>query len=382
MDFGLSESQEMLRKASREFLEKECPRNLVRDMEEDERGYSLDLWNKMAELDWMGLVFPSQYGGAGGSFLDLTILLEEMGRAFVATPFVPSVVCIGLPILYYGTEEQRSQLLPKIAKGEIVATLASNEAGTRFDGTGIEAQAIKRRNGNYVINAVKLFVPYAHVSNWYLCVAKAKEGPTLFIINAETPRIICSPLRTIASDKQCEVIFDKVMVPQTNILGELGKAGEIVSRIQEWGAMAQCALILGGSQRALEIAASYAEQRVQFGRPIGSFQAVQFMCSDMLTEIDGLRLITYKAAWKLSQGLPATMEVSVAKAWASDTSRRVSFRAMQVMGGAGALDEHEMQLYFRRSKAMELAFGDSDLHRQIIAKNILAAKSLGLNDTC
>ena len=369
MDFSLSEEQEMLRKSAKEFLQNECPKKFVRDMEEDERGYSPELWKRMAELGWMGLVLPEEYGGMGGDFLDLVILLEEMGRALLPSPFVPTIVYSSLPILHYGTEEQKGEFLPEIAEGKLIMTLALTEPGGRLDEAGIETRA-SRNNSDYTISGTKLFVLDAHIADWLLYAAKVDEGITLFLVDAKSPGINYTLLKTLASDKQCEVTLDKVKVPARNILGKIGGGWEIVSRIEEWGALAQCALISGCLQQVLETTVDYAKQRVQFGRVIGSFQAIQHQCADMAIEVDGVKYLTYESAWKLSQGLPATMEVSMAKAWASDASRGVCVLGHKIHGGVGIMEDHDMPLYSLRAKAMELAFGDGDFHREIVAKEL------------
>jgi len=369
MDFNLSEEQEMLRKSAREFLEQECPKKFVREMEQDEKGYSAELWNKMAELGWMGLIFPEEYDGMGNDMFSLTILLEEMGRALLPGPFVPTVVYCGLPLLYYGTKEQKKSLLLPIAQGKLIMTLAVTEPETQFGETNLVTKAI--RNGDsYAINGLKLFVPDAHIADWFLCLSTDDKGESLFLINSESQGIQCNMLKTMSSDNKCELILDNVVVPAAGILGEPGKGREIAQKIGELAALANCALILGGLEYALEAAVSYAKQRVQFERPIGSFQAIQHKCADMLTDIDGVRFLTYEAAWRLSQNLPATKEISMAKAWTSDASRRVCLEAVRVHGGIGISVDHDMQLYFRRAKAMELAWGNGDFHRNIVARNI------------
>ena len=370
MDLTLSEQQELLQKLARDFLRKECTKTLVRDMEEDERGYSPQLWSKMADLGWMGLVIPQQYGGIGGDILDLVILLEEMGRALVPGPFVPTVVYSSLPIVHFGTESQKEELLPKIASGNLIMTLALTETDGGLDEANIQTRATENKNRDYLLEGTKLFVPDAHIADYLLCAARAAQGTTLFLVPGKDPGLSSTPLKTIAADKQFEVIFDKAVVPGKNILGKVGQGGEIINKLKDWGAIAQCALILGGVQQVLEIAVEYAKQRVQFGRPIGSFQAIQHQCADMSTDIDGLKLLTYQAAWKLTQDLPATIEVSMAKAWASDAARKICLQGHKICGGVGIMKDHDMQLYFRKTKIMELAFGNADLHREVVAERI------------
>jgi len=283
-------------------------------------------------------------------------------------PFVPTAVCCSLPILHFGTEEQKRHFLPKIASGDIIMTLALIEPNGRYDEDGIEIAA-SREDGNWTISGTKLFVPDAHIADWLICVARASEGVTLFLVDAKSPGINCTLLNTMAGDKQCEVSFDKTKVPG-EILGELGKGWEIVEKIMEWGALAQCALTSGAVQQILEMSVSYAKERVQFERPIGNFQAIQHACADLAMEVDGVRFLTYEAAWKLGKGLPATMEISIAKAWANEAGRQICLRGHQIHGGVGIERDHDMQLYFRRAKTMELAFGDGDFHREIVAMEL------------
>ena len=340
MDFALNEEQEMLRKMSRDFLENECPKTLVREMEEDEKGYSPELWKKMAELGWMGLVFPEEYGGEGMGFLDLAVLIEELGRALVSGPYLSTVVYCGLAILAAGTEEQKKEFLPRITKGDLTLTLALTEPSASWDANGVETRAIPEGD-DYVISGTKLFISDAHVVDYLLCVTRTKDsadeedGITLFLVDAKSLGIRCTALQTIASDRQFEVVFDKVKVPKKNILGELDRGWAIVKQIKLKAALAQCALMVGGAQQVLEMTVNYAKERVQFGRPIGSFQAIQHKCADIATDVDGCRFITYQAAWKLQEGLPCELDIAMAKAWVSEAYRRTCAEGHQIHGGIG-----------------------------------------------
>ncbi len=228
MDLALSEEQEMLKTMARDFLTDKLPKTVVKEIEESESGYSPELWKEMAGLGWMGLAFPEKYGGSDMSFLDLAILLEEMGRACLPGPYFSTVILGGLTILDIGTEEQKQEYLPKIASGETIFTLALTEPSARYDAGGIETKATAEKDG-YIINGTKLFVPDAHVADYMLVVArteakaKAEKGITIFIVDAKSPGISHTVLKTIANDKLCEVVFDKVKVPKENILGQLNQ---------------------------------------------------------------------------------------------------------------------------------------------------------------
>ena len=372
MDLGFNEAQQMLRSSSRAFLEAECPDTHVRDMEEDERGYTPEIWQKLAQQGWLGLIFPEQYGGVGLSFLDLSILLEETGRALLPGPFFSTVVLGGMTIMDAGSEEQKQEFLPRIAEGQIIVTLALTEPSARWDAEGVQTTAIADGD-NYVINGTKLFVPNGHVSDYLIVAARTGEAEkdiTLFILPSTSDGVNQTLLKTIASDRQTEIVLDNVSVPASAVLGEVNKGWDTIEKVLRWGAIGKCAEMVGGSQQVLEMTVEYVKQRVQFGRSIGSFQAVQHHCANMATDAEGSRHITYQAAWYLSEGLPAQREVAMAKAWVSDAYRRICALGHQCHGAIGFTKEHNMQLYSRRAKAAELAFGDSDFHLETVAKAI------------
>ncbi len=375
MDLGLSEEQEMLKKSARDFLRRECPKQLVRQLDESDEGYSSELWRRMAELGWMGLVFPEEHGGSGRDFLDLTILLEEMGYNIVPGPFFSTVVLGGLTILAAGGEEQKTEFLPKIASGEMILSFALTEPSAGYDAASVETEATSR-DGEYVIKGTKLFVLNANVADYILCVARTRktknpqEGITLFLVDAESPGLECTLLKTLARDKQCEVVFDGVTVSERSVVGKKDEGWPVVKDILQKAAVAKCAEMVGGAQAALDMAVSYAKERVQFGRPIGSFQAIQHYCANMAMDVSGSRFITHKAAWKVSEGLPAALDAAIAKAWVSEAYGRVALSAHQIFGAIGFTMDHDIHLYYRQAKASEIIFGGADLHRGIVAHEL------------
>jgi alkylation response protein AidB-like acyl-CoA dehydrogenase len=375
MDLGLNEEQEMLKTSARDFLQKECPKQLVRQLDESDTGYSPALWRKMAELGWMGLVLPEKYGGSGASFFDLIVLLEEMGYNILPGPFFSTVVLSSLTLLASGTEEQKREFLPKIANGDMILTLALTEPSANYNAASIKTKATAGNDG-YVINGTKLFVPDANVADCILCVARTKEtknpevGLTIFLVDAKSPGIRCTLLKTLARDKQCEIVLDNVTVPNRNILGKLDQGWPIVKDTLQKATAAKCAEMVGGAQAALEMTVKYAKERVQFNRPIGSFQVIQHYCANMVTDVDGARFITYKAAWELSEGLPATKDVAIAKAWTGEACGRVTLLAHQIFGAIGFTMDHDIHLYYRRAKAGEIMFGDGDFQRAIVANEL------------
>jgi len=373
MDFSLNENQEMLKTSARDFLEKECPMNLVREMMSDEKGYSSELWSKMAGLGWMGLPFPVKYGGEAGDFLDLTVLLEEMGRTCLPGPFFSSVVLGGLTLLQAANEEQKEKFLPQVSKGCCILTLALTESSAKYTADSIEVRASPNR-GIYEIDGTKLFVPDAHIADFIICAAKSvetirsEEGITLFIVEGKSPGITCNLLRTMAGDNQCEVIFNKVCVPEENIVGGLNQGWPYIEQMLQKAVVAKCAEMVGGAQKVLELVVDYAKERVQFERPIGSFQAIQHYCADMAIDIEGCRWITYQAAWMLKEGLSCAKEVAMAKAWVSQAYPRVTTQAIQCFGAIATTEDHDMGLYFKRAKASESVLGNEDFHLETVAR--------------
>ncbi len=370
MDLGLSEQQELLKNAARDFLEKECPETLVREMEDDEKGYSPDLWKKMAEQGWQGLLVPEAFGGADFSYLDLIILVEEFGRALVPGPFISTQVGGVLPLLEGGSDEQKKQYLPNIASGNAIWTLAYTEPSARFDTTGV-ALEVKEDGGDVVLNGTKLFVRDGNVADFYTVVGrkagtKGDDGIQLVIVDAKTAGITITNLKTIAADKQSEVKFENVKVPKANVIA--GGAATL-KKIQRKATILECAYLVGLAQMDFDISVQYAKDRIQFGRPIGSFQAIQHKAADMVTDVDGSRFITYRAAWSVAEDeSDADMNVNMAKAWVSEATRRVVAHGQQIHGGIGFTKDYKVQLYFRRQKAAELAWGDADYHREAVAE--------------
>ena len=374
MDFGLGEEQVMLKTSARDFLEKECPKTLVRDMMEDEKGYSPELWKKMADQGWLGLAIPEEYGGAGMTFLDLTVLMEEMGRALVPGPFVTTVVLSGRPIAAAGTEEQKKQFLSKIASGDMIVSLAFTEPNASLEASGVTVEATPAGE-DFIIEGTKLFVPDAQVADYLLGVARTRDGAnkedgiTLFLVDTTTAGIHTEVLKTLTGEKQCEVIFRNVAVPATNILGELHQGWPIIQRLLEEARVAECAWTIGGARWVLETSTAYAKERVQFGVPIGSFQAIQHKCVDMAIEVEGATSITYYAAWAVTENdAEIALATSMAKAFCSDIYKHVAAEGIQIHGGIGFTWDHDMHLYYKRAKTSEVTFGDGDYHREEVAK--------------
>jgi len=374
MDLRFSEEQEMLKTTVKNFLTVECPKETVRELEQDELGYSPELWNKIANLGWMGLVIPEEYGGIGLTILDLMVLLEEMGRNIVPGPFLCTMVST-YPILEAGSEEQKKELVPKIANGELILTLALLEASGTFNATGITTEAVPR-GGDFVINGTKLFVEMAHSADFFVCTARTKEaaspeeGITLFIVDSKAQGISCEVIPTIGMDKLCEVCLEDVLVSQKNILGELHKGWPTVVRTLRIGALAKCAESVGGMQACVDMTVSHSKERVQYDRPIGAFQALQHLMADIWIAMQTSRYLVYEAGWMMSEGFPCDKEISMAKAYANEAYKFVSKWGVRLHGGIGTSREHDISLYYRRAKAADTAFGSTDFHNELVAGKI------------
>ncbi|MFH1169714.1 MAG: acyl-CoA dehydrogenase family protein [Chloroflexota bacterium] len=367
MDFNLTEEQEMLYTSARDFLVKECPPKLIREMEQDEKGYSPELWRKMAGLGWMGLPVPEAYGGMGGSFLDLVLLLEETGRARLIGPFFSTVVLGGLTIVAAGSEAQKKALLPEIAEGKLQLTLALYEADGQLGAASVKTKAETAGTG-WRLSGTKLFVTDAHTSKYIITPALTGKGISLFLVDAEDAGVNRTLLRTLGGDKQCEVSFNGAVAAREQMLGEAGKGWDYIEKVLPRITIAKCAEMVGGAQQVLDMTVNYAKERKQFGHPIGSFQAVQHHCANMAADVDTSKYATYRAAWMLNEGLPCVKEVSAAKAWVGQACHRVTMLGAQVHGSIGLTIDHDFPLYYRQAKTGELLFGDSNFHREIVAR--------------
>jgi alkylation response protein AidB-like acyl-CoA dehydrogenase len=371
MDFAFSEQQDLLRASARQFLERECPPDMVRRWSDDPRGYSPDLWQKMAALGWMGLVLPETYGGSGLSFVDLTILMEEMGRVLLPAPFFSSIAFGALTLLETGSNEQRQQLLPRLGRGEIRVCVAVLEADGRYDPRGISMRASIRGN-RATLNGTKLFVVDAHVSDYIICVARTgggrdpESGISLFVLDMTSPGVACTPLMSLDQTRRlCEVSFTRVGVSLDAMLGGRNVAWPTLQWALDKATVALCAEMVGGAEKAMEMCIDYGKTRVQFGHPIGSFQAVKHKIADMKVLVENAKSVVHYAAWAVDCDAPeAARAASMAKAYCSEMYTQVTANGIQVHGGVGFTWDHHMHLYFKRAKSSEVLLGNTAWHRE------------------
>ena len=377
MDFGFSQEQEMLRATARKFLENECPSAFVRARMEEPAGVTDEFWTKLAEQGWLGLVYPEEFGGTGLGFVDLTVLMEEMGRCVMPGPFFSTVLLGGLAILEAGSPAQKKEWLGKIAAGEARATLALTEPNARWDAAGVTLGA-RADKGGFVLSGTKLFVPDAHLADVLVVAARTAEGKSpedgvsLFLVPKGARGMTVTLLPTMdQTRKLCEVTFADTPVDAGALLGARGAAWPAVARVQQRATVALCAEMCGGAQKVLEMTTDYAKIRIAFGRPIGTYQGVKHKAADMLVDVENAKSLTYYAAWAADENAPeAALAASMAKAYVSDAYRKVAGTGIQLHGGIGFTWEHDLHLYFKRAKSSEFTFGDATYHRERVAQLI------------
>ncbi len=378
MDFGFSEEQDMLRQSVRGFLEAECPMTYVRQMMEDERGFAEDQWKKMVGLGWTSLIIPEAYGGAGLNMVDMVVVLEEMGKVVFPGPFFASTILGGIAIDLGGSKAQKQQWLPGLADGSLRATLAQVEESGRWDADGIQLAATAA-GGGYSLSGTKLFVHDAHNADLLIVPVRTAgagaDGVTLLVVERKAKGVGLRVLKTMdQTRKLCEVTFDGVSVGRDAVLGEVGKGWPLLDRLIDRAKVALCAEMCGGAQKVLEMSVEYAKVREQFGKPIGSFQAIQHKCANMMVQVESAKSATYYAAWAVANDVPeAHLAACMAKAYTSDAYRFVSAEGIQIHGGIGFTWEHDMHLYFKRAKGSEVTFGDATHNRELVAQVVLDA---------
>ena len=370
MNFAFSEEQEELRRFVRQFLEDKSPESAVREQMDTEKGYDDAVWNQMAEqLGLQGLIIPEEYGGSGFSYIELIVVLEEMGRALLCAPFFSSVVLAANALIHSGGEEAKAALLPGIAAGETVAALAFTEENGRWDESGITVEAASDGSDGWRISGTKMFVIDGHTADVVLVAARTAGGVSLFWCPADADGLTSTALSTMdQTRKQARLDFDNTPV---TLIGAEGGGWAVLERVLDLAAVALAAEQVGGAQMCLDMSVQYAKDRVQFGRPIGSFQAIKHKCADMLLEVESAKSAAYYAGWcasELNDELPSV--ASLAKAYCSEAYFHASAENIQIHGGIGFTWEHPAHLYFKRAKSSELLFGDPTYHRELLAQRI------------
>ncbi len=369
MNFAFSEEQEELRRTVRSFLESKSPESEVRRLMETESGYDDAVWRQMGEqMGLQGLHIPEEFGGSGYSYVELIVVLEEMGRALLCAPYFSTVVLAANTLLHSGDDSAKKDLLPAIASGESIATLALTEENGRWDEAGVTLQATRDGDG-YKLNGTKMFVLDGHTADIILVAARTDAGVSLFHTTGDAAGLTRTALSTMdQTRKQAKLEFADT--PAT-LIGTDGGGWPVLERVLDLAAVGLAAEQVGGAQLCLEMSVQYAKDRIQFGRPIGSFQAIKHKCADMLLEVESAKSAAYYAGWcaaELNDELPAV--ASLAKAYCSEAYFHAAAENIQIHGGIGFTWEHPAHLYFKRAKSSELLFGDPTYHRELLAQRI------------
>jgi alkylation response protein AidB-like acyl-CoA dehydrogenase len=371
MDFDLSKPQKLLKESARAFLERECDPRRVRELMESDTAHDEGLWRAMADQGWMGLAVSEVCGGLGLGLVDLAVVAEEMGRACLPGAFL-STFFAGALVERAGSAAQRRRYLEPIASGAMKATVAYLEEGANWDVDAIGLPAVRGRD-RFSITGRKLFVPDADVADVIVCVARDGDAVVLLPVARDARGLRVTPTPSMdATRKLYTVDFDGVSVAEADAFGADVAGRHAMRGAVEVATVALCAEMVGGMQWVLDTTVEYAKTRQQFGRPIGSFQAVQHQCADMLLLTESARSAAYYAAWAMTERDAAASEaVSIAKAYCSDSFREVGNRGIQVHGGIGFTWEHDLHVYFKRSKSSETCFGDATYHRERIARFVV-----------
>jgi len=375
MDVLLNEEEQMVVSSAREFLEGECDTDLVRAMEVDPLGYSQALWKKCAEMGWIGMCLPEALGGQDLPRMYLGLVLQEVGRALAPVPLHCSVVAASA-VAQAATPELAHVVVPPLIRGESVMTWAFSEQDPRFVPDAVQMQAIEDGDA-FVLNGRKMFVDYFSASDQCLVACRTaaaspgSEGLSLFLVDSQSVGISHTRLTSLAKDPLCEVHFSNVRVPRSRLVGQLNQAWPVIRDMLDLGAVLLCTQMLGATRMDAEMAIEHAKFREAFGQPIGAFQSIQHTCADMVIWIDGGELLAYEALWKMDQGLPASVEVSQAKAFCNEKCVAVVRNSQSIHGGIGFMMEFDLHLWYRRVTSWTMRLGTSFEHRERIATALL-----------
>jgi alkylation response protein AidB-like acyl-CoA dehydrogenase len=375
VNFAFSEEQEELRRTVRQFLEAKSPEAEVRRLMETPEGYDPAVWKQMGqELGLQGLAIPEAYGGQGFTFIELGIVLEEMGRVLVCAPYFSSAVLAANAILNVGTEDQKKALLPGIATGDTIATLAFTEPSGKWDAAGITMEATENVGGEFTLNGEKMFVIDGFTADLIVVVARTQgtsgtDGISFYTVRGDADGLTRTSLSTMdMTRKQAKLEFKNVAATP---LGSTVDGWPAFSKTLDQAAVALANEMMGGAQRVLDMSVEYAKVRVQFGRPIGSFQAIKHKCADMLLEVESGKSAAYYASWAAAEDndeLPVVAALS--KAYCSEAYFHAAAENIQIHGGIGFTWEHPAHLYFKRAKSSEIYLGDPTYHRELLAQRI------------
>jgi alkylation response protein AidB-like acyl-CoA dehydrogenase len=369
MNFAFNEEQDELRRMVARFLQEKSPETEVRRLMATQEGYDPAVWSQMADqLGLQALTIPEEYGGAGFSYVELIVVLEEMGAALLCAPYFSSVALGANALITSGDEAAKLELLPGIASGETIATLAITEDSGRWELDAIELPATLD-GGTWRLTGAKNYVIDGLIASLILVVARTAEGLSLFAVEGDAEGLVRESLSTMdQTRKQARLEFEST---PARLIGEVGGAAAGIEKTLQLAVVALAAEQVGGAQRCLDTAVDYAKNRIQFGRPIGSFQAIKHKCADMLLEVESAKSAAYYAGWAAAEDndeLPVVS--SLAKSYCSEAYFHTAAENIQIHGGIGFTWEHPAHLYFKRAKSSELLFGEPSYHRELLAQRL------------
>ncbi|MBI4328888.1 MAG: acyl-CoA/acyl-ACP dehydrogenase [Chloroflexi bacterium] len=372
MNLSLTESQQLLKNSAREFLERELPREEVRRIDDSPNGFSPDLWRKLVSLGYTATVVPEAYGGQRTDFTDAAVLMEELGRALAPGPFFSSAVFSALIIETAGNENQKRTLLPEIAQGRRIVVPAVTEADYGWDPEHIKQVTATRRGTNWVLNGAKFFVPDAQLADQLIVAARTgARGITLFLVGGNQTGVNIRNISGWFGDKLNEVTLSKVSVEASHVLGTVHRGWPLLESAMEKATLLLCSYMVGGTGKVYDMTVDYSQRRIQFGRPIGTFQRVQDHAIEGLNYLDAARWLTYEALWKLDTNKPAkevTEAVSMAKTAASEGYRGAAGHAHEVHAGVGVDKETGLYLYTKMARTLYHYLGSPQQHKKRIAE--------------
>jgi alkylation response protein AidB-like acyl-CoA dehydrogenase len=373
MDLEFSAEQEMLREMVRGLCASASPLEEVRRLEDDAVGYSLEFWKQLTELDLIGLTLPTEYGGSGMTALEGTVLYEEFGRGVVPSPHFASAVLSAGVLQRAGSDAQRSEWLPRIAKGDAILTPAWLEPHGSFGPRGIRTTA-RPTDAGFTLDGEKWHVPFASAATRIVVLARTGDGETdidLFLVDPAADGVSFTQQMTLASDTQYAVSLSGVQVPAQDRIGPVGTGWNTWHATMLAGALLLAAQAIGGARYALEITTQYAKDREQFDKPLGAFQAISHYLADASTAVEGATILVHEAAWAAAEGRSIDRLAPMAKLFACRTFRDTTAMAQQVFGGVGFTLEYDIQLYFRRAKQLQLSWWDDRALEDLIAASVL-----------
>jgi alkylation response protein AidB-like acyl-CoA dehydrogenase len=375
MDLGLSEIQKMLQETSRDYLVENCTMDFIRAMESDQIGISDEIWKNMADMGWLGLMIPDEYGGSGFNFDDMSILLEEMGKVGLSGPFFSTSVIGVQALLLSGDEAQKKEVLPKIASGNLKISLAFNEKTGSFEKSEVTNTNSIKNNDGWTLNGEKYFVNDAIGADYFIVASSSenKNGLSIFLVPSNTEGIEIKKMESIGGDKIYKVDFQEIKLLDSQLLGKEGEAWDILLKIFNYGAIGKTSEMSGAAQKVMNITLDYIKDRKQFDRPIGSFQAVQHHAADMAILTKVSTQFSRKAAWKLSNEEDSNIDVHRAKSYVSNAYHDLCQISHQLHGAIGYTWDYDLQIFTRKMQHQKLAYGDSNFHQKKIS-NLLNLK--------